>query len=844
MKKLTFICIVTILMALCLFFVEAHADVIGLKPLPDGDEVHKVEFLNASTNVPVSTPSRPAPGGGVVVPGVGDIVNPELHPLIKINSIKKTEFSYIFEINSEVTKTSQLVIALYNDLRQLTSLRVFRNELGTKAYKINYTEDSTQYKIMLIDSLSNITPLCGCLHSEFTQDNVTVSAEKYHRLGKVQVKATDGYDISVITDYYNYGSEYEFIYEDYVAVKDCKNIDTLINAKEGSLFSFAANNKDEIIAVNLISDEEYSLYVTDVVVDIYANNTRIALENHGLIDLEYAINGEEGYSYKIYYAGQEIDVTDLKIGDVISYTTDSSGKNYTIFVSREVISGTIEEMYIGAETLLVISGTEYKVAKGCYIGSRKAGDSGRFYLDVFGCVAKYKEPKVIHNYGFIVAMGEYQSVGDTAYEVKILAKDGTMITYELADQVTTNVTDDYNGDGVTGDCRFLYFNNLESKDTIYNWALSEFGQLNDRPDFSLATTTTETNLTNYAKRMVSFKVNSDGKISTMIFANYDYDLSELVYDAPNIRALYSKSTNSIGNRFLTDDTVIFHLPMCDGVISDDFEILDALEDGEEYKMIALDVDADTNEVGALIIAGKNDTDKTGDNIAVFIRSALVQNDIVKVIFLQGGEEKVIYANGDTAGTVDFASLVKGSIFSYQADENNIIKQADLVLDVTMYSDIWNNTTYTGPKSLKSYDDATWANISQNSLVAYDFGYVTGKRNGNVFTLEKANDWSEYYGFTGINTKQIVIPEDATVTIVDLTKALTSTSRVSAGHYSDIPAVITITDNYYGQAMIADRDFDFAVFVNYYNSDIIDIVAIKGAAGYFGLPMAYSSPPLY
>ena len=302
-----------------------------------------------------------------------------------------------------------------------------------------------------------------------------------------------------------------------------------VNDATPSVAEIALGGKVEILDNDDDGDYDYvfvTRYVTDIVTDVYAGNTKIALENRGVIDLTNAIKGKAGYAYTITLDGEAIDIADLKEDDVISFA--DAGKVVDIIVSREIVTAAIEEIGGGK---YVIEGTEYEVASDLSIGTVSAGDEGDFYIDAFGYIAKFEKSKTTaSNYGFVIGMGAYTSVGETAYEVKILAKDGSVATYELATKVTTNVTNDANGDTTTGDYGKVLAGAKVNADVVNAWALNEFGANgNGDPDLALLTSATTSNLTAYAKRMITYKVNSDGKLSTIIFADSSAANSELVY---------------------------------------------------------------------------------------------------------------------------------------------------------------------------------------------------------------------------------------------------------------------------------------------------------------------------
>ena len=105
----------------------------------------------------------------------------------------------------------------------------------------------------------------------------------------------------------NTNTEYELA-DDYVVMYNgAKNttIDIFDIDESGSM-SLLDNNGDGAYDYVFVTT-----FKSDVIDDVYSNNTKISLETNGVIDLSNAINGKKGYSYSITLNGKDIDVEDL-----------------------------------------------------------------------------------------------------------------------------------------------------------------------------------------------------------------------------------------------------------------------------------------------------------------------------------------------------------------------------------------------------------------------------------------------------------------------------------------------------------------------------------------------------
>ena len=565
-------------------------------------------------------------------------------------------------------------------------------------------------------------------------------------------------------------------------------------------------------------------YVTDVVTEVYGQNKKIGMTND-VIDLTNAIEGKKGYSYSLTLDGADIEVADLQEDDVLSYSVDAGKKNYKILVSRETVSGVIEEADVYATSQLkwvyVVDGEGYglaninasNIASAVGINSVEPGDEGKLYIDAFGKIAMFEKTSASSsNYAFIVAMGEYENVGETTYEIQLFTKDAELVTYTLSEKLKVNGTKATNAAA------------------SYAAVLAEIGTADVAVDadsnpianiglYDDATTA------DYADRLVTYTVNSQGIVTALDFAGSDPEFNKVV---PSSTVQYSAKTGSFGVNGVTDNTVIFNIPTAAGTTKEDLAISAAssLAEDTDYSLAFFAIDEDTDEIGAMLLTNAPVVIGEDQNLAVFLKAMKASNaegdDVYKVTFLQAGEEVTITTDVDCDDKEDFVDatvFAKGDLFAYSTNAAGDMDKYEIIANI---ADLDGTSPAYGEKVDIDVDDAQ-----------YEFAFVTDK-NATAKTLTLGTIASVASGVATMDgyAWKRAIDENAAFTVIDLNKSVSSTLRVQAGSFAEIQKLALVGGK------LADEDRDVAVFLKYYDGDVIDVIIVKGlAANNFGVALA-------
>ncbi len=516
----------------------------------------------------------------------------------------------------------------------------------------------------------------------------------------------------------------------------------------GGVITLVDNNRDG--KVEYVHIEIYDITIIEDIVNT-ANSKKIYAE-HKTIDLDKYDANNNKKTYSITLNGKPANLEELAEDDIIAVADTDS--HCVIKATRNIVEGMITE-YSKIDEIYVVDGVEYKESKYLLFDSKldtmNIGDEVAFYLDIFGNIAyAEKISSAAKNYGFVVGAGKDVSVGDTAYQVKLLDKNGDVKVYDFADKVK------YNG---TKTADTVY-------DAVYNGGAANTIYVDNALDAANA----------YANRIITYKTNSANKITELDFVINNDNTNKTA-----MKTKYNAKTRTfIGGCAVDENTVVFNLPVKAGASKDNFEILTiaSLSHEDEYEIAFLDIE--DNVAGIVVITNNDNQFSKDSNWAIATKVMATQNsdydNVQSVTFIQNGVTKTLIT------TVDVTTEIKAeNVFEYALNEKGEINAVH-ILDKTEYK--------------SNYD------LSDTSdKVQYVYGRVYSKSTNRVITIGDARDAH-------------AIPKDANIYLVDLTK---NKNRVANSSYSEIREYGVYENEVYE---------DYAVFMKYYNDEIIDVVVYK------------------
>ena len=363
-------------------------------------------------------------------------------------------------------------------------------------------------------------------------------------------------------------------------------------------------------------------------------------------DLELGDTREKYFTYDLTLDGNKIEIEDLEENDVLNILCDPKAEEdfndkdivkMDIFVTRNTVSGMIEE-YLGDNTY-VIDGKEYiDFDSNC---NPDVGDVARFFLTIDGKLFATDtdwegEEGVTGNYGFITAVGETVSFGETTYEIKMFTMDGSIETFVIAEKVKINGT----------------------KDAKQSEWFAAGGKIYDAvkgPDSA------ETAITSIPERFIKYKLNSNDEIKEINFVSQTFEKD----------VKYKESTEKFAGKLINNKSVLLLAePESDGSFEESkLEILSfyGLDEDEVYNTYLFDVE--DNEIGVAVITNGIVANKKSA-LAIVTGTSTVTDDKMKINFYQNGEFKSYVVNEDCD---DLAGIKKGDIFQYTVSEDEIVR---------------------------------------------------------------------------------------------------------------------------------------------------------------------------
>lgn len=236
-------------------------------------------------------------------------------------------------------------------------------------------------------------------------------------------------------------------------------------------------------------------------------------------------------TFHIYKNGSEITLADIQTDDILTISYDvTAGKlqdshYYDIYVSSDTAEGQFTS-YSNSDETVTIGGTAYEFATGDFtanLNSLKLADEYVVYLDAFGRI--YTAEVSVSSAKLAILDRYTKSSADDYFRATLYTSDGSSGSYEVNN---TRVTID----GKTGAELDTYLDLKVYKDTNGNGSIDTAERTNS-------------NKTPIQDRVVSYKINSSGIITSLTF--------EKATGGPDS---YNSNTKAIGSVRMSEATKI------------------------------------------------------------------------------------------------------------------------------------------------------------------------------------------------------------------------------------------------------------------------------------------------
>lgn len=494
---------------------------------------------------------------------------------------------------------------------------------------------------------------------------------------------------------------------------------------------------------------------------------------------------DDEFSYTIYKDGVIIDFADLKEGDMLNVITDADEGSFEdatfadIYVSSEALEGSVSEVSSDSKGVAkyTIDGTEY-YKTGNQFSSLKAGDTGLFYITIDGYLYDVDLTKSTSgNYAFIIDVAKNTSgFGDT-WEIKLLGKDNNTVTLTVKDNA--KITSDFDFAAgkedfardityVTGETPASYDKvSTKKNDGKQDAFFDVIEYYVDADDSDL--------LKGLEYRMITYKTNGS-EVSEITLAKPGTDDKEFNINALSASTVkYNANTDRLGSYNLLDGTIIFNAPVKENsgtysLNTDKVQVysVNSLDEDQDYKGFALDIDSD-RAIGAALIssdmgfAGKANALAVVQSVSTGLDAAGDTADVIN--FWQAGEKKSLaVTNTAYIGEKTASDLAAGYVFQYTTNAAGEINDMDIVSTVDFGTDDSDNPIF----------EAELKKTSDGDKITYDIGIVTDIA-GKYVEITNASAADTNYGWA--------LDKDATNVLFDIAKAKSNVSNAFKGYTS-------------------------------------------------------------
>ena len=432
--------------------------------------------------------------------------------------------------------------------------------------------------------------------------------------------------------------------------------------------------------------------------------------------------------------GEEIDIADIEEGDILNIkatTIDSNNLTEgTIYVTNEVIEGTVKSQDTEEKTVSLDDGSEYDYIikdNSTQIKYLEPSAEGTYYLNINGKIIYVDNSAVKSNYkyGFATLITLDARGGEiNGGDVRVLTTDGTWSTIDL--NATVNGTKLSSIEKPAADATVASKNMFNIGKSLYVCAA-------DSRSVDLV-----------VNDMIAYKTNSSGAIRNIAIGK----------DA--IEAMTEDATADINNKkyaegdfsgyYVTDNTKIFSrkgdIPANKDIEENKISLIskNALKDDKEYTAVIYNIN-DDDEAGIIYGKIQASVDYEGKMFIVskLSKTTVDDEDYTLLTGYQNGEE-VSYMASDDKDVTELYNIE----LSVTAEEKNVREGAAIDVDDLSKGDILyvtagsDNVIATGVKfNNVSNPTGTKAQVSAavtdgDNEGGFVIGYVLGTRNTKVF----------------------------------------------------------------------------------------------------------------
>ncbi|UKI36199.1 MAG: hypothetical protein L6V93_19960 [Clostridiales bacterium] len=549
--------------------------------------------------------------------------------------------------------------------------------------------------------------------------------------------------------------------------------------------------------------------------------------------------------------GKALEISDIAKGDVLALLITSKDEkavrpklNYAkanyealdiVVLKDSTVTGAVKEYDAdGSDLTISVDGKDYDVATGdAGIYNKSKIDlqaEGTFYIGINGDIVGFEGDKLTSdNYGLILS-AYTSSNKSTAPQVTIMTKEGKEVTYDFASSVRfvnpntgkyikENTKDKASSDLVSSLEKTTWKDVLSTSKEIRNSFNDIFTEELDH----YKNGTTAVKSAEVAKRLITFKLNSNNEIVEVTPASTDKvtteDVDFGIASTTAAKETYKANGQKLGKYLLADDAVIFDVDF-DNPSSTKVSDVSYFVDDNDYTALLYNKD-DDGYYGAVAIVDADAVFEDGAGLAIVEskRDTMVDDkEVTKVVAYKDGE-KVELIFDDDENTQKYSDVAPedfaiGTVFMYTANAEGLVSKYAVVGQTTVASN--NTKTFAfNAKFAKNYT-ADGDKVSVKDGDAFYLGYIMDKTSNDATVTVGVTAAVAGKGYTADkNGDQFTVSKANQYTVTG--NAKNTSLSIGSYTYGDV-------DKY-----DADKDAAYYVLIRTYEDDEIDIISFDGKA---------------
>jgi hypothetical protein len=534
---------------------------------------------------------------------------------------------------------------------------------------------------------------------------------------------------------------------------------------------FVDNNGDDKYDFVYVTEYNES-YVVDEV-----NESRGTITDKKGTDVGIDMDDEK-VIYAFYKDGALASFEDIKEDDVITLAKSADEKFITVYISNDVVEGTVAEKTSDTDEYYRIDGDLYRLDKNVAL---KVGDEGKFFLNVDNRVV-YKEAinnGSAGNYAILYDADLDTALGGNKMEIRYLTSEGKYENAYLANKVTV-----YQGNVSEPAVDPTDYGTKDMIEALYTIAGGKVTSVN--------------------RVLFKYQKNSAGDINKIYLADVKDDDNFSMDTLVGGNYKYKASTNKLGNVYLQNDAIVFSIPEAAdiaGADEEDFTVTTVkalFNDDSDYVVYSYD-EGDEGYPAVLVVLGaKTEIDVT---TRVFVLTSIAKGnnangqEVQKFYGYQEGKSVSAEESEDGIEYYDEAGNKMGAAPALKAGDA-IIFSLDAAgtidkIQVLMRADNAKQAVVAGFYNVDALD--------KDGYTENYFGRAIKKDTNNRLTID-----------TGVEEQLSLRGSDYNVYEVNVNK---TTAVVNTSSYSAIDANATMKDG---------KNVDW-VYVRMYDDAPVDIV---------------------